>query len=288
MQTAWLAGSSAAITRVRAQIFRAAPYFRTALLMGERDCGEETAARILHQLSPLSHRPFVAVTSAEVQRFLGAHSFPDAVALQGMLYLSYPESLPRSAQTALLRLIRKRGTQGPRIVAFAERGLRPPVNSGCFSAQLAESLGALRIALPPLCDRREDIPALLTEILRDVAAQSGITLPQLAPDLLDAAMKLPWRGNFSQLHSAAEGLTRRVGNGPLHALDLESELGLDRCEIRMIRLDDVIQEHIRAVLFACDGNKLRAAKVLGVSRSTLYRMLGTETYSFTSAPLKVG
>jgi DNA-binding NtrC family response regulator len=245
--------------------------------VGEPGCGDETAAHILHQLSPLRHRPFVALIPVEIERLFGPHSFPDAVAAQGMLYLSHPERLPRSAQTALLRLIRKRGSQGPRIVALAERGLRPLVSSGGFSAQLAESLGALRIVLPPLRDRREDIPALLTHILQEVAAQSKITPPQLAPDLLDAAVKLPWLGNFSQLHSAAEGLMERLGKGQLHALDLETVLGPDRCEIRTMRLDDVIHEHIRTVLFACNGNKKYAAQVLGVGRSTLYRMLNNET-----------
>jgi DNA-binding NtrC family response regulator len=131
------------------------------------------------------------------------------------------------------------------------------VSPGGFSAELAESLGALRITLPPLRDRREDIPALLTHILQKVAAQSGIAPPELAPDLLDAAMKLSWLGNFSQLHSAAEGLMRHVDKGLLHAIDLETVLGPDRCETRMIRLDEVIQEHIRTALSACNGNKMR-------------------------------
>jgi DNA-binding NtrC family response regulator len=271
------------MTQLRGQIRRVAPYFRTALLTGERGCGEEAAAHILHQLSPLSHRPFVVLTPSEAELLFDANSSPDAVAAQGMLYLPRPERLPRAAQIALLRLVRKRGSQAPRIVAFAERGLRPLVSSGGFSAELADSLGALRIALPPLRDRREDIPALLTHILEDVAAQSSITPPQLAPDLLDAAMALPWPGNLTQMRSVAEGLMEHASNLVLHALDLETVLGAipqpplhDRREIRMMRLDDVIQEHIRVVLFACNGNKVHTAEVLGISRSTLYRMLDAQ------------
>jgi DNA-binding NtrC family response regulator len=286
------------MTQLRSQIRRVAPYFRSALLTGERGCGEEAAAHILHQLSPLSHRPFVVLTPATVEVLFGLNSLPESVETQGMLYLPRPERLPRTVQIALLRLVRKRGSQAPRIVAFAERGLRPLVSSGGFSAELADSLGALRIALPPLRDRREDIPALLTHILQDAARQSGVASPQLAPDLLDAAMTLTWPGNLNQLYAAAAGLLEHSAGLELHALDLETVLGAipqpplhDRREIRMMRLDDVIQEHIRAVLFACDGNKVRTAEVLGISRSTLYRMLDAQvqpaSQSLSSAPLRM-
>lgn len=282
--TDWLTGSSAAISHLRSQLRRVAPYFRTALLIGERGCGEEAAAQTLHQFSPLSNRPFASLTPTEVELLFGPDSTSDILAAHGLLYLPRPESLPRTAQIALLRMVRKRGPQTPRIVAFAEHGLRPLVSSGGFSAELADSLGSLRITLPPLRDRREDIPTLLTHILQNIAAQSGITPPQLAPDLLEAVMQHPWPGNLNQLHSVAEGLMERAANLVLHALDLQAVLDAipqpplrDRRAIRMMRLDDVIQEHIRAVLFACNGNKLRTAEVLGISRSTLYRMLDTPT-----------
>ena len=285
------------MTQVRSQIRRVAPYFRTALLTGERGCGEESAARLLHQLSPLSHRPFVALTPAAVELLFGADRLPEPVEAHGMLYVPRPERLPRAVQIAMLRLIRRHGSQTPRIVAFAEHGLRSLVSSGGFSAELAESLGALRIALPSLRDRREDIPDLLTHILLDVATQSGIVPPHLAPDLLDAATTLPWPGNLNQLHAAAAGLIKHSSGPVLHALDLEAVLGAipqsplhDRREIRLMRLEDVIQEHIRAVLFACNGNKVRTAEVLGISRSTLYRMLNAQIQSASlslSSPLRM-
>ncbi len=287
-----------AVTQLRAQIRRVAPHFRTALLTGERGCSEESAARLLHQLSPLSHRPFVALTSAAVELVFGADRLAESVEAMGMLYLPRPERLPRTVQIALLRVVRKHGSQAPRIVAFAERGLRPLVSSGNFSAELADALGSLRIALPSLRDRREDIPDLLTHILQEVATQSAITPPELAPDLLDAAMALTWPGNLNQLLAAAAGLIEHSSGPVLHALDLEAVLGTmpesvlhDRRETRLMRLDDVIQEHIRAVLFACNGNKVRTAEVLGISRSTLYRMLDAQVQpaspSLFPAPLRM-
>ena len=287
----WLEGSSVAMTQVRNQIRRVAPYFRTALLTGERGCGEEAAAHVLHQLSPRASEPFLALTPAEAELRFAADKLPETLANEGMLYLPRPERLPKSAQITLLRLLRDRGPNAPRIVAFAERGLRPLVTAAAFSPELAESLNALRISLPTLRERREDIADLLQRMLRDFAALSGNEPPQLGSDLLEAATNSPWPGNFNQLTSAAAGLMGLAKKNVLDADDLAGVLGAipqappaDRREIRTIRLDDVIQEHIRAVLFACNGNKLRTAEVLGISRSTLYRMLEAQAPSTSLLP----
>jgi DNA-binding NtrC family response regulator len=276
----WLSGSSPAMTQLRGQIRRVAPYFRTALFLGEPGCGEEAAARTLHQDSPLSHRPFVNLKSVEALSIFEDARSEDALASVGMFYISHPDQLPPIAQAALLSLVRRYGAQAPRIVAFAQRGLRPLVSTSRFSPELAEFLSSLRIVIPPLRDRSEDIPQLLSHLVQRIAAQSGAPLPQLAPDLMDAARLLPWRGNLRELQSAAKGLLERANQHILHAPDLDAVLGSisqpdspPQREVQMIRLEDVIQQHIRSVLFACNGNKLRTAEVLGISRSTLYRML---------------
>jgi DNA-binding NtrC family response regulator len=268
------------MTQLRGQIRRVAPYFRTAVLVGEPGCGEEAAAQLLHQQSPLSRRPFINLKSAEALSLFRGASSEDDLGSVGMFYVPRPDQLPPIAQAALLSLVRRYGAQAPRIVAFAQRGLRPLVGANGFSAELADLLGSLRIVMPRLRDRREDIPQLLSNLVQRIAAQSGAPLPQLAPDLMDAARILPWHGNLSQLHSAAKGLLERANQHILHAPDLDAVLGSisqppssHPHETRMIRLDDIVQEHIRSVLFACHGNKLRTAEVLGISRSTLYRML---------------
>ncbi len=275
-------GSSPTIARLRGQIHRVAPHFRTAILTGERGCGDVTAAHILHRLSPRSQYPFRELTPAYAERRFGAHPKHTPFAEEGMFYLPHPESLSPEVQTALLRLLRERGSQAPRIVAFAERGLRPLVTTAGFSAELADALEALRITLPSLRERSDDIPELLTQLLQNFAAHLHRKPPMLAPDLLDAATKSPWPGNFPQMQAAVQGLMELTGKPVLHAADLRSVLGtvtqplpLDRSKIRMVSLDNIIQEHIRAILFACNGNKLRAADILGISRSTLYRMLET-------------
>jgi DNA-binding NtrC family response regulator len=286
----WLSGSSPAMTQLRGQIRRVAPYFRTALFVGEPGCGEEAAAHILHQLSPLNQRPFVNLESAEALSLFESARSDDALASIGMFYISRPDRLPPVAQTALLRMVRRYGPQAPRIVAFTQRGLRPLVSANGFSPELADFLGSLRIAIPPLRDRSEDIPQLLSHLMQRIASQSGAPLPQLAPDLMDAARTLPWHGNLPQLYAATKGLVEHANRHILHASDLDAVLdsiseptSSHHHEIRMIRLDDVIQEHIRSVLFACNGNKLRTAEVLGISRSTLYRMLDIPTHSYSQS-----
>lgn len=279
----FFAGSSHAMTQLLEQIRRVAPYFRTALLTGERDCGEEEAAHALHQLSPLSALPFVELMPADAESRFKQRGPPGSPAAEGMIYLPRPERIPQAVQQALLRMLRERGPNAPRVVAFAERGLRSLVSMGAFSAELAESLGALRIVLPPLRERQEDIPGLLTAIVKEQAEHLGLPVPSLGADLLHAASRQSWPGNFGQLRDVARHLVKHAGTGTLCAADLEMVLDAmpiperrDRREIRMITLDRLMHEHIRAVLFACNGNKLRAAEVLGISRSTLYRMLESE------------
>jgi DNA-binding NtrC family response regulator len=276
---AWLEGHSPAITRVRAQIVRAAPYFHLAFLTGERGSGEESAAHILHELSPACHRSFFALTSADAEERLAADGSLDSLSTNGILYLPQTESISLAIQEALLRLIQRRGSQIPCIVAFSEWGLRPLVKAGHFSSKLANMLGGLVIKIPSLRDRSEDIPAMLSHILQDIARQSGAATPQLTSDLLDAAMKKPWLGNLLELYSAAEGLMKHAAKGSLQALDLEVVLGPALCETRTMRLDDVIQQHVRTVLFACHGDRQQAAQLLGISRSSLYRMIHNETHA---------
>lgn len=278
----FLAGPSPAMSRLHGQIRYVAPYFRTALLTGERNCGEEAVARALHRLSPLTHRPFLELTPAEAELRFDERKPQSTSASEGMIYLPHPELLPPFAQKSLLRMIRERGPQAPRVVAFAENGIRSLVSTGTFSSELADTLVALRIALPPLRDRTEDIPVLLGTLLLEQSEQQGLLPPQLTPDLLDAATRELWPENFSQLHAVALALLERTPAGPLQTADLNAVFRAlpsspvpERRSTRMVTLDQVIQEHIHAILFACKGNKLRAAEVLGISRSTLYRMLGS-------------
>jgi DNA-binding NtrC family response regulator len=286
-----LLGTSPAITQLRTQIQRIAPYFRTAMLTGARHCGDHAVAALLHRLSPLADRPLVLLDATDAEMLLGESFPPAAITEAGMLFLTWPERLSRTAQLTLLRLLRQRKPLPPRVVIFAEHGLRPLVSTGNFSAELETSLAALRIALPTLRERSEDIPALLQNHLQHAGAQASLECPQLTQSLLDAARQHTWPGNLRDLRDAADALLQHETNLPLGADALTAILEAipsgppaDRRATRLIRLDQLIQEHVRAVLLACNGNKLRAAEILGISRSTLYRMLDNPA-AFSQLPM---
>jgi len=114
-----LLGSSAAMTQLRGQIQRIAPYFRTAMLTGARHCGDRAVAALLHERSPLADRPMLTLDPTEAEMMLGESFPPSAVTEAGMIFLTWPERLSRTAQLTLLRLLRQRKPVPPRIVIFA-------------------------------------------------------------------------------------------------------------------------------------------------------------------------
>lgn len=285
-----LLGPSAVAGQLWEQLRRVAPHFRTALLTGEPGSGAESAARVLYDLSPAAGRPFVVLHSAEAEerfkpRTHGIH--------EGVLFLPEADRLSPAAQAGLLRLLRQRGVNSIRVVAYARRGLRPLISAGTFSMELASSLGVVRIALPALRDRAEDIPLLASHLVQRHARTRNMQAPTLSADLLDAARKYSWPGNLDQLSSAIKWLLDHNDSPAMQASDLEAALEAtarvlapEPPRTRLVKLDEIVQEHIRAVLLACNGNKLRAAEILGISRSTLYRMLESQPGS-GSLPIAV-
>jgi DNA-binding NtrC family response regulator len=147
------------------------------------------------------------------------------------------------------------------------------VQAGGFSPELASSLESLRITIPTIRERSEDVPQLLSFMLKTLARHSGASPPELTIDLQESASKRPWPGNLKELHVAAEVLMNRLSTGSLCAADLDDVLGSDCCKTRTMPLEAVIRKHICDVLLDCKGNKDQAARALGINRSTLYRML---------------
>ena len=284
-----LAGSSVAATQLRSQIRRVAPHFRTAVLTGEPACGDEQVARSLHGLSPAARQPLVVLGAAEAERrFTGPAQGP----AEGMVYLPEAVRMSRTAQAGLLAQLQgaqawqhyqAQGGIGRgllRVVAFAGSGLRPLVSAGGFSAELAGVLEALRVAVPRLRERAEDIPHLMSYMAQRMAEESGGRTAELSSGFLEEAARFDWPGNLAQMRAAMRLLLERSADVPLQAGDLAEALEAMAAMQpaaptgpRLVKLEQVVQEHIRSVLIGCNGNKLRAAEVLGISRSTLYRML---------------
>ena len=278
-----LLGDSPASTQIRAHVRRVAPYFRCLSLTGERGCGEDAVAKMLHQMCPLQELSFLELEAAEAEQYLARKSSERST--EGLIYLPDAERLSRNAQEGLLRMLRSQAVQSPRIVAFAGRGLKPYISAGFFLPELAGSLGSLRMALPTLRERAMDIPLLMHCRLqkhRLAKAEQGLRMmPLILSDtFLEAAQQFAWPGNLPQMYAALEWLIEHRAGANLSIPDLAMAVessGTTKVVVapdtRLVRLDRVVQEHVRAVLVACNGNKLKAAEVLGISRSTLYRML---------------
>ena len=275
-----LLGPSAAMAQLWAQIRRLAPHVRTVLLTGAPDCGQEAVARLLLDLSPGNHRGFLQLTAAKAEtrllRTAGLNSLPTDV----FLYLPDIHRFSLAAQDALLRLMRMRRSRPFTVVAASPEDLRSLVDLGRFTPELADTLSSVRLAVPCLKQRQEDIPMLLSHMLSARGLETGRPAPQPTDEFLRAAMQHSWPGNLRELSRTVACLTSGSQHDGLRAADLHGALALqvpvltaEPVAARLVSLDTVVQEHISAVLRACRGNKLRAAEVLGISRSTLYRML---------------
>jgi DNA-binding NtrC family response regulator len=274
-----LVGPSPAAAHLWEQIRRVAPHFRTALLTGEAGTGADAVARALHDLSPSPWRTFNTLAPAQAEEFFARRALHSAP-VDGTLFLTGIERLSRQAQSGLLRILRHRGPHPLRLIVFASNGLRAAVSAGLFSSELASALTAVRIAIPALRERSQDIPMLLSHLLQHRAQALGKPAPPLTPAFLNAVTGYVWPGNLDQMATVLDHLVRNGNGDPLLASSLEEAIAESvqaspgaHPEARMVKLDQVIHEHIRSVLFGCNGNKLRAAEVLGISRSTLYRML---------------
>lgn len=276
-----LLGPSAAMSQLWSQIRRLAPHVRAVLLTGDPDCGQEAVARLLLDLSHAPKRNFVRINAADAENTLVRPSALNSLPADVFLFLPDVDQLSPAAAEGLLRLMRMRRSRPFTVVAAASEDLRPLVSSKRFSGELADALAPIRIQIPCLKQRPEDLPMLLSHLLSVRASEAGRTLPHLAENLLRAAMEYAWPGNLSELARVTALLLESSDEAlELTSADLHRALAVRPSQrpespgtVRMVPLDTIVQEHINAVLLACRGNKLRAAEVLGISRSTLYRML---------------
>ena len=259
-----LSGDSLAIRRLRMQISRIAPHFRLALITGESGTGKLTVAHEMHRLSPVAPRPLcIASIATFVQRYT-----PDSeLARAGMLVLRGLGSAEAPLQQALLLQLQLL-PRDTRIVFTSSAGLKGLIAAGRLEHALAQRLGTLEIRVPALRRRTEDVRLLAIEML-------GAGEGSFSQAALECLREHSWRGNLAELWQ----LCRRLSAQPL-PIQPENLPALDQgaaLEVTALRLEEVIQRHIKDVLARCSGNKQKAAELLGISRSTLYRMLGVES-----------
>jgi two-component system response regulator HydG len=308
-------GRGPAMQEVFGFIRRLAPHLRAALVTGETGTGKELAARALHAVGPRASAPFVVVNCSalgdaafETELFgyvVGAFpgAFEDRPGLfetagGGTVFLDEVSQLPMAVQGRLLRLlehgeVHRVGSLEERhvdlhVVAATNRDLRDEVAAGRFRGDLYYRLNVVEVALPPLRDRREDIPYLTAAFIRESAGRLGKSIRGISTAAESLLVSAPWPGNVRELKNVIERACL-VADGPL-ITDREVAASLPPPQRRLaaaapaavattFAADDphplaaVEREHILRALQRTGGNKKAAARMLGVSRRALYRRL---------------
>jgi DNA-binding NtrC family response regulator len=297
-------GRSPVMQELFALVRRIAPHARTALVTGETGVGKEGVARAIHELGPRARKRFVTVNcSAVVESLFESELFGHVrgaftgaadnkvglfeAADGGTLFLDEVGELPAAVQAKLLRVLETGELQrvgalqarqiDVRIVAATNRDLRAAVDAGRFRGDLFYRLNVIELAVPPLRDRREDIPYLTAAFVREFAAKFGKPIDGIAPDAERRLLSGDWDGNVRELRNVIERACMMADGHTLTSRDLEPAMPPPRvpppAPAAADGLGDVEREHITRVLRETRGNKRAAAQRLGISRRTLYRRL---------------
>ncbi|MEQ8762865.1 MAG: sigma-54 dependent transcriptional regulator [Planctomycetota bacterium] len=297
-----LVSGSRAMKGILDWVQRAAAAQSTVLVTGETGTGKEVVARAIHRLSQHADEPFLAINLAalpeamaeselfghEKGAFTGAERRRDGVlrtAGRGTVFLDEIAELPLPGQAKLLRALEAREVQPlgedravpfeARIIVATHRDLEERVREGEFREDLYYRFNVIRIHVPPLRERLEDIPALAHHLLKRHAARSGTAIPQVAADAMRALCTNRWRGNVRELSNVLERAMILADDGRIDLEQLPPDI---RGEVGpTLNLTEAVagfeRGHIAMVLRLCDGNRERAAAELGISPATLYRRL---------------
>lgn len=246
-----LIGEAASMQEVFRAIGRLSRSNITVLITGESGTGKELVARALHRHSPRSHGPFIALNTAAIPRdlleselfghergaFTGAQSqrrgrFEQADS--GSLFLDEIGDMPAELQTRLLRVLAdgefyRVGGHQPirvdvRIIAATHQNLERRVHEGLFREDLYHRLNVIRVQIPPVRERREDIPLLLGHFLQSAAKELNVETKALTPEVEAYLSRLEWPGNVRQLQNLSRWLTVMASGREVHLEDLPSEL----------------------------------------------------------------
>lgn len=296
------AGRSRAITRIIEQVRHLASGHSAVLIEGEAGTGKGGTARALHALGPRHAGPFVALDCAgvagDLERELFGVEAPDLEARPGgleradggTLYLEEIATAPQAVQVRLLRLLQERAFErvggrdtiraDVRLIAGTTPDLAQSVTEGRFREDLFRRLAVARIALPPLRERREDIPALVDRFLRDANRRLHRRVKGLTRGVLERLERHAWPGNVRELRDTIESMVVSAPGGrPLDLTDLPEALrgGVDtraRVEISPgMTVEEVERALIAATLAYVGHDKPRAAAMLGIGLRTLYRKI---------------
>jgi DNA-binding NtrC family response regulator len=282
---------------------RVAPLDTTVLVYGESGTGKEFIVRLIHDQSPRAAAPFVsincaALTETLLESELFGHvrgAFTGAVrdkaglfevAGNGTIFLDEIGEVAPTVQAKLLRALQEREIRrvgaersikiNARVVAATNRDLRAAVDAGTFREDLYFRLGAFVITVPPLRDRREDIPPLVHSFMARAASRMKKDVTSVSPDAMSALMNYAWPGNVRELEHAVERAVILANGTSLRARDLPPEI-LQRTRSRpaddTLDLQEQERISIERALERFGGNRRKAAEALNISTVTLWRRM---------------
>jgi DNA-binding NtrC family response regulator len=274
--TRTLVGETGPMHGIRTLVERIAPAATPVLVAGESGTGRRLVARLLHERSGRTG-PFAVVDCAAVEPGwltgeIAQHT--QAVTARGTLCLHEIHALPMEVQTELLRNMDEPAANGNRIVATTGADLAGLAARHRFREDLYHQLNVLRVGLPPLRERRADMPLLVAHFLDRLSAEAGLPRIEFQPAEIEALGQYDWPGNVQELRDAVEQTLLR-GRLPADALAGTVEADTATLDYPLDwTLEKVKRHHMACVLKACDGNKSAAARRLDISRKTLDRKLG--------------
>ena len=274
-------GVSAAWRKLLMQAEMAAPHLQVAAIEGEPGIGKHTLARFIFSRSLLAGGSF---QRRDAREWLVSDA--DPATLTGFIYLDRVDLLTPPGQSLLLGVLRSLQDRAPGraiVLASSQAPLRQMAGQGLLMPDLAFRLTAVRFAIPPLRQRREDISLLAQALLDRICARYQHRPVVLGPGALARLLQHSWPGNVREMASVLEAALLESTNGVIRPEDLPLSTNIETLSqshpaVRPenLALDAVIRHHVQYVLDVNRGNKLRAARQLGISRSTLYRILGNE------------
>jgi DNA-binding NtrC family response regulator len=305
-----LVGQGTAMQRVFEAIATVGPAEATVLVTGESGTGKELVARAIHGASPRRYHPLVvihcgALTETLLESELFGHekgAFTGAqyrkkgkfeVAEGGTVFLDEVGDISLKTQTDLLRVLQEHeitrvgGTQPIhvdfRCIAATNRDLAALVEEGKFRADLYYRLNVFNIQLPPLRQRREDIPLLVDHFVRKFGLAMNKRIVRVAPAAMELLQRYDWPGNVRELENAVEramvlAQEPELGEGDFHVAPRAGEAA-------PLTLEDVERAHILRVVEQCGGNQTRAAEILDIDRVTLHNKL--KHYGWKRKPIEV-
>lgn len=295
-----LIGSSKAIVEAQRLIRMVAPSMQAVLILGATGTGQELVALLIHELSERSSGPFIIVNCAAIPRelfeseffgyergaFTGATIRKIGLMEQSRgvtLFLDEVGDLSQEHQARILRAVetgvfRRVGgheeiSVSLRIISATNRDLAQDIQKGLFRADLYHRLNGVEMRIPPLSDRRTDIPELARHFLDDACAKAGIAPRRFSTKALDHLMSLPWPGNVRELKNAVEAANAFCNNDEVNVKDFRVPDRQPLPEDAPLTLEELERQHIARTLDYTAGNIVEAARLLGIGRSTLYNKI---------------